>query len=98
MVSRSGLSSGIGPSFSFVARFIGCRKGRSTMSRLTMTRTGYPGRTVSVGWTARSFDTMRCPASFAALLLLCVPLLAASSLEIPSSEESTTPFSSRQVS
>ena len=78
------------------------------MSRLTRTRTGYPGLTVKVGWSARSFDTMRCPASFAVLftlsrsptmmrLLLWVPLLAANSLEMPSSEESTTPLSNRQV-
>jgi len=40
------------------------------MSRLTRTRTGYPGLTVKVGWSARSFDTMRCPASFAVLFTL----------------------------
>ena len=40
------------------------------MSRLTRTRTGYPSLTVKVGWSARSFDTMRCPASFAVLFTL----------------------------
>ena len=79
------------------------------MSRLTITSSGKPGRTVRVGWTPRSRETIDCPAWLAAwsalwpraMITLPVPvppttLLVASALDTPSSEDSATPRSSRQ--
>jgi len=70
IVRRTGLSSGIGPSFSFIMfrssidirpqHYVAVDKDAHWIS----------GPDVKVGWSARSFDTMRCPASFAVLFTL----------------------------
>ena len=62
-VSFTGLSSAMAPSLSF-AIFFSPLYGSSTRSRLTITRTGKPGRIVRVGWMLRLRRTTCCPVWF----------------------------------
>jgi hypothetical protein len=108
IVRRTGLSSGMGPSFSFIMfrSSIDIRPQHNVSVDKDAHRISGPDRQGRLeckifrhnalsGLVRGVVHAIPQPDDDAVIAL--VPLLAASSLEMPSSEESTTPFRSRQV-